>query len=123
VRKIQVLCDSFGVVDVIERTAAMLRGAVALKFREAALIPELHGEPDDGMALLLQKRGDGGGIDATRHAHGNEAALSFRALRESVELGSGVHGDNFILPNLAASRKKRREISRFARNDVKMDRD
>src|SRR5882724_2410199 len=52
VREIQMLRDTLGVVDVVERAAAMLRGAVALKFGEAALIPELHGEADDGATLL-----------------------------------------------------------------------
>ena len=32
-----------GVVDVVVRAAAMLRGAVIFELRQAALIPELHG--------------------------------------------------------------------------------
>src|SRR6267143_3826199 len=59
VRKIQVLRYGFGVVHVVERAAAVLRGAVALKFGEAALVPELHGEADYGAALLLQESGNG----------------------------------------------------------------
>jgi len=122
-RKIQMLRHGFGVVHVVERAAAMLRGAIALKFGEAALVPELHGEADDGVALLLQEGGDGGRVDTAGHGDGNEAALCFGALRQSVELDGCVHSDNFILPDPAASRKKRREISRYARNDGKMDRD
>jgi hypothetical protein len=59
-RKIQVLGDTLGVVNVVERTAAVLLGAVALQFRQAALIPELHGEADDRAALFLEDSGDGG---------------------------------------------------------------
>jgi hypothetical protein len=59
-RKIQVLGDALGIVDVVERAAAVLLGAVALQFWEAALIPELHGEADDGAALFLENGGDGG---------------------------------------------------------------
>src|SRR5205807_8436834 len=39
VRKIQVLRHRLRVVDIVERAATMLRGAVALKFGETALIP------------------------------------------------------------------------------------
>jgi hypothetical protein len=123
VRKIQVLCHGLGVVDVIERTAAVLRGAVALEFGEPALVPELHSEADHGAALLLQESGNGGRVDSSGHGYSDEAALRFGALGEGVELDGGVHGENFILPDSAASRKKRREISRYARNDGKMDRD
>jgi hypothetical protein len=59
-RKIQVLGYGLGVVNVIERAATMLRGALALEFGEAALVPKLHGEADDRAALLLQKSGDRG---------------------------------------------------------------
>jgi hypothetical protein len=52
VREVQVLRDTLGVVDVIERAAAVLRGTFTLKFGEAALIPKLHSETDDGVALL-----------------------------------------------------------------------
>ena len=92
--KIQVLRDGFGIVDIIKRATAVLRGAVALKFGEAALIPELHGKADDVAALLLQESGDGGRIDTTGHGYGDEAALSFRALRECVELGGRRHVHN-----------------------------
>jgi len=43
VGKIQVLRYGFGVIHVIERAAAVLCGAVALKVGEAALVPKLHG--------------------------------------------------------------------------------
>src|SRR2546430_1272567 len=38
-RKIQVLRDALRVVDIVEGTATVLGGAVALQFRETALIP------------------------------------------------------------------------------------
>jgi hypothetical protein len=71
VGKIQVLGDTLGVVDVVERAATVLRGAVALEFGEAALIPELHGEADDRAVLLEEDRGDGGGVDTTGHGDGD----------------------------------------------------
>src|SRR5258708_3166419 len=70
--KIQVLGDALGIVDVVERAAAMLRGAVTLEFGEAALIPKLHGEADDWVILLEKYRGDGGRVDTTGHGHGNQ---------------------------------------------------
>ena len=70
VRKIQMLGDAFGVVDVIDRAAATLRGAGVLQLRQAALIPELHGEADDGATLLLEERGDGGTVHTAAHCHG-----------------------------------------------------
>src|SRR5258708_17752292 len=51
VREIQMLRYGLGVIYVIERATAVLCGAVALKFGEAALVPELHGEANDSAAL------------------------------------------------------------------------
>jgi len=77
VRKIQVLGYALGVVDVVERAAAVLGGAVALEFRETALIPELHGEADDGVVLLEEDGGYRGGIDTARHGYGDQAGSGF----------------------------------------------
>src|SRR5712691_8639836 len=85
-----------GVIDVIERATAVLRVAVALKFGEAALVPELHGEADDGAALLLEKGCNRGRVDSTGHGYGDEAALGFRALGQGVELGGCIHADSII---------------------------
>src|SRR5260370_25118589 len=52
-RKIQVPCHAFGIVDVVERAATVLRRPVAWQLWQPALGPELHGQPDDGMPLLL----------------------------------------------------------------------
>src|SRR6266853_660731 len=79
----------------------MLRGAVAPELGEAALVPELHGESDDGAALLLQEGGDGGRVDTAGHGDGNEAALCFGALRQRVELGCGNHSYFIISGNLS----------------------
>ena len=98
-RKIQVLRHGLGVVDIVERAATVLRGAIALELREAALIPQLHGEADDGAALLLQEGGNGGRVDASRHSDGDESALRFGALGESIELGGCVHV-NYILADV-----------------------
>jgi hypothetical protein len=82
VRKVEMLGDAFGVVDVIERAAAVLRAEVgALKFGEPALVPELHGEADDGAALLLQHGCDGGRVHTARHGHGDKARLDCGAGR------------------------------------------
>ena len=80
-----------GVIDVIERAAAVPCGAGALKFGEATLIPELHGEAHDSAALLLQERGNGGRVDAAGHGDGHEAAPGLGALGKGVELGYGRH--------------------------------
>jgi hypothetical protein len=50
-----VLRHTLGVINVVEGAAAVLRGTIALEFRETALIPELHGEAGDGTALLQEK--------------------------------------------------------------------
>ena len=55
VREIQMLRDALGVVDVVERAAAVLRRSIALQFGQAPLIPELHGQADDRVALLLEQ--------------------------------------------------------------------
>jgi len=89
--KIQVLRDGFGVVDIVEGTATVLRGAVALKFGETALVPQLHREAYDGAALLLQKRRNSGRVDTTRHGDSDEAELRFGALGQGVELGRCCH--------------------------------
>jgi hypothetical protein len=102
-REIEVLRYGLGVIHVIEGAAAVLRGARALKFGEAALVPELHGEADDGSALLLQESGDGGRVDTAGHGDGDEAALGFGALGKSVELGGCIHGDKPILSDSVAA--------------------
>ena len=38
---------------------------------EAALVPELEGEADEGVALGAQERGDGGGVDSSGHGDGD----------------------------------------------------
>src|SRR5713226_1200313 len=90
-----------GIVNVIKGAAAVLRGAVALKFGEAALIPELHGEADDGAALLLEKRCNGGRVDTARHSDSNQTALGFRALGQLVELGERHHVQSIVSSNVS----------------------
>jgi len=63
-----------GVVDVVDGAAAALRNGFGQALAsviggEAALVPELEGEADEGMSLGVQKRGDGGGIDAAGHGY------------------------------------------------------
>jgi hypothetical protein len=66
-RKIQMLRYALGIVDVIEGAAAVLLGAIALQFRQTALVPELHGEANDRVALFLENGGDGGRVHAAGH--------------------------------------------------------
>ena len=86
VGKVKMLRDALGVVDIVERAAAMLRRALSgertLQFGQAALIPELHGKPDDGASLLLQNGGDGRRIHSARHGDSDEPGLSFSADRQ-----------------------------------------
>ena len=42
---------------------------------EAALVPELEGEADEGMALGAEQCGDGGGVDSSGHGDGDGLAL------------------------------------------------
>jgi len=100
-RKMQMLCHGLGVIDVIEGAATVLRGAIALKFGEAALVPELHGQADDGVALLLQEGSNGRRVDAAGHGYGDEAALSLGASGESVELGHCAHANSIISSKLS----------------------
>jgi hypothetical protein len=97
VRKIQMLGYALGVVNVVERAAAVLRGAIALEFREAALIPELHGKADDGAVLLEEDRGNGRRVDSTGHGYGDEAGSRLGGgCRESVELDLRGHADSIL---------------------------
>ena len=102
-RKIQMTRNGFRVVDIVERAAAMLCRGIALQFGQAALVPELHREADDGAPLLLQKRRDRRGIDAAGHGDGDEAALRFRALGKRVELGGRIHRHKFIVADSAST--------------------
>src|SRR5207249_3880011 len=57
-RETQMLRDTLGVVDVVKRTAAVLRRAVAQQLGETALVPELHRQADDGLAPAAQHGGN-----------------------------------------------------------------
>ncbi len=50
----QLLRDVAGVVDIVERTASAGDAAFGGQFRQAALVPELHGQAHDALALALQ---------------------------------------------------------------------
>jgi hypothetical protein len=67
------------VVYVVDGAAAALNAfRHALAAGEAALIPELEGEADKGMSLGVEQRGNGGGVDAAGHGHGNGVWLGER---------------------------------------------
>jgi hypothetical protein len=42
---------------------------------EAALVPKLKGETDEGVALGAQKCGDGGGVYSSGHGYGDGLAF------------------------------------------------
>jgi hypothetical protein len=54
VGEVQVLRYALCVVDVVKRATAVPGWCVALKFRQTALVPELHGQSDNRPALLEQ---------------------------------------------------------------------
>ena len=69
----------------------MLGGAVPLKLRKTPLIPKLHREANNRMALFLQNGSDRGRIDATRHGDGDKSGLTLGAFRQRVELCFPLH--------------------------------
>ncbi len=76
---VELLGYAAGVVDVVDGAAASLdcfghAGVPA----EAALVPELEGESDEGVALGAEKCGDGGGVDSSGHGYGDGFWLRHR---------------------------------------------
>lgn len=64
------------VIDVINGAAAALDTlGHAFVSGEAALVPELEGEADEGVALGAQECGNGGGVDSSGHGDGDGLAL------------------------------------------------
>src|SRR5439155_22902502 len=88
---IQAMRHGRGVVDVPKRATEVLRGTVALNRLETALVPQWHGEANDGASLLLQQSGNRGRVDTAGHGDSDETALGFRALGQGVELGRCCH--------------------------------
>ena len=69
---VELLGYAAGVVDVVDGAAAALDGlGHAFVSGEAALVPELEGEADEGVALGAEQRGDGGGVDSSGHGYGD----------------------------------------------------
>ena len=62
--------NAAGVIDIIERAAAP-GGGISCNFGEAALIPELHGEASDVVAIAFEQGCDGGAVYSARHGYGN----------------------------------------------------
>lgn len=100
------LGDAARVVDIVNRTAAMLRGFSGLELREAALVPELHGEADDGLAALVHDCGDGGAVHSAAHGdcNGRDGAGSNRWR------GNGVRGGGPFVAHCASEGVKRFEL-------------
>src|SRR5262249_40385173 len=69
--------DLFGhparIVDVVERAAAA-GGAFHRQFRQAPLIPELHGQPHHAFAAACEQTSHRGAVHAAAHGHGNRRA-------------------------------------------------
>jgi hypothetical protein len=82
--------DTAGVVDIVNRATTMLRGLGRLELREATLVPELHGEADDGLAALVHDCGDGGAVHSSAHGdrYGGDCAGSKRQRAEDSVVGS-----------------------------------
>jgi hypothetical protein len=60
------------IVDIVDGAAAALNSlGHALVSGEAALVPELEGEADEGVTLGAQEGGDGGGVDSSGHGDGD----------------------------------------------------
>ena len=70
-RDAEMFGDAAGVVHVVVRAAAMPGGAVILQLRQAALIPELHGEADNGLRAVVEDGGDRGAVHAAAHGDGD----------------------------------------------------
>jgi hypothetical protein len=70
VRDAEMLSDAAGIVDVVEGAAASgdLLGH-AFVSSKTALVPELHGEADEVVALGAEHGCDGGGIYTARHGY------------------------------------------------------
>src|SRR6204780_4300281 len=75
-RDAEMFGDATRIVDIINRATTMLRRLGGLELREAALVPELHGEADDGLAALVHDRSDGGTVHTSTHGdcHGRDGA-------------------------------------------------
>src|SRR4029077_12913243 len=71
----KVLRYALGVIDVIERAAALAVRAVTVELRQTPLVPQLHRQADDGKAALLQDRGNGRAVHAAAHRDGRHRAL------------------------------------------------
>src|SRR5947209_1904666 len=85
VRDTEVLGDTAGIVNVIDGAAASLHLLRhSLMARQAALVPELHGQPHHVITLGAQHGRDGGRIHTAGHSYGN--GLSWH---ESVPAGEG----------------------------------
>src|SRR5262245_38930832 len=92
----------------------MLRGAIALNFRQATLVPELHGKADNGAPFLLEQGGDRRGVDTTGHSDGDKPGLNLGARREcGLELCRLRHGLSYFIA--AADTTARCSPGRFLR--------
>jgi len=84
------------VVHVVDGAAALARRLVPGNVRQAALIPELHGEPDNGRAGFLQERSHGGAVHAAAHCYNGRGYNSrgYNGRGHGGEAGSrrGIHG-------------------------------
>ena len=92
VRKIEMLSDALGVVYVVDGAAAVLCRAGGLQRGEAALIPELHGETDDGAVLFLHQRGDYRAVDAAAHGYGDDLGVLVSCAVHDFGLECDGHG-------------------------------
>ena len=71
IRNAQMLGDLACVVDIVQRAAAADGAAFGNQFRQAPLIPELHGQADDTKALAREQPGYDGAVHTARHGNGD----------------------------------------------------
>jgi len=71
--EIEMLGDAPGVVDIVDGAATMLLWAAGLQLRKTTLVPELHGQADDGAILFLKESSHDGAVNTTAHGDGDAA--------------------------------------------------
>jgi hypothetical protein len=92
VREVEMLCDALGVVDVVDGAAAVPGGSSGLQVREAALIPELHGQSDYAAILFLKQNRNDRAVDPATHSDSDGIEARFVVQRKGVELEFNAHG-------------------------------
>jgi hypothetical protein len=70
-RHAEMLGDASCVVDIVDRTAAMLSWRAVSYLWQASLVPELHREAHHRLAARMQECSNGGAINTAAHGNGD----------------------------------------------------